>query len=50
MSPMILTIQTASPAAGIAITAGGKLLAELNLDVHKTPTEWLLESVDLMLT
>ena len=45
MSPTLLTIQTASPAGSIALTAGERLLAELNLDVRKTPTEWLLQSI-----
>ena len=45
MSPTLLTIQTASPAGSIALTAGERLLAELNLDVRQTPTEWLLQSI-----
>ena len=49
MSPTLLTIQTASPAGSIALTAGERLLAELNLDVRKTPTEWLLQSIEGLL-
>ena len=49
MSPILLTIQTASPAGSIALTAGDRLLAELNLDVRKTPTEWLLQSIEELL-
>lgn len=45
MAPTILTIQTASPAGSIAVTDGERLLAEINLDVRKTPTEWLLSSI-----
>jgi len=47
--PTLLTIQTASPAGSIALTAGERLLAELNLDVRKTPTEWLLQSIEDLL-
>ena len=49
MSPILLTIQTASPAGSIALTAGDCLLAEFNLDVRKTPTEWLLQSIEDLL-
>ncbi|MGD9020078.1 MAG: tRNA (adenosine(37)-N6)-threonylcarbamoyltransferase complex dimerization subunit type 1 TsaB [Desulfuromonadales bacterium] len=49
MSPVLLTIQTASPAGSIALTAGDRLLAEFNLDVRKTPTEWLLQSIEGLL-
>ena len=49
MSPILLTIQTASPAGSIALTAGDRLLAEFNLDVRKTPTEWLLQSIEELL-
>ena len=49
MSPTLLTIQTASPAGSIALTSGERLLAELNLDVRKTPTEWLLQSIEDLL-
>lgn len=49
MSPILLTIQTASPAGSIALTAGDRLLAEINLDVRKTPTEWLLQSIEELL-
>jgi tRNA threonylcarbamoyladenosine biosynthesis protein TsaB len=46
LSPTLLTIQTASPAGSIALSDGGHLLAELNLDSRKTPTEWLLPAID----
>lgn len=49
MSPILLTIQTASPAGSIALTAGDRLLAEFSLDVRKTPTEWLLQSIESLL-
>ena len=49
MSPILLTIQTASPAGSLAITDGERLLAEINLDVRKTPTEWLLQSIEDLL-
>lgn len=49
MSPILLTIQTASPAGSIALTAGDHLLAEFSLDVRKTPTEWLLQSIEALL-
>lgn len=49
MAPVILTIQTASPAGSLAITRGQALLAEINLDVRKTPTEWLLQSIEDLL-
>lgn len=45
MTPLLLTIQTASPAGSVALTAGDHLLAEYNLDLLKTPTEWLLKSI-----
>ncbi len=50
MSPIILTIQTASPGGSLAITDGERLLAEINLDIRKTPTEWLLQSIEDLLT
>ena len=31
------------------MTSGERLLAELNLDVRKTPTEWLLQSIEELL-
>ncbi len=34
----------------MAITDGGQILAELNLDVRSTPTEWLLSSIDELMT
>lgn len=49
MPPVILTIQTATPAGSIAISEGESLLAEINLDTRKTPTEWLLSSIDDLL-
>ena len=49
MTPILLTIQTASPAGSIALTAGDHLLAEFSLDVRKTPTEWLLQSIEALL-
>lgn len=49
MSPILLTIQTASPAGSLAITDGERLLAEINLDIRKTPTEWLLQSIEDLL-
>lgn len=49
MSPVLLSIQTASPAGSVAITRGKALLAEINLDVKRTPTEWLLSSIEELL-
>jgi tRNA threonylcarbamoyladenosine biosynthesis protein TsaB len=49
MPPILLTIQTASPAGSLAISDGERLLAEINLDVRKTATEWLLQSVEDLL-
>lgn len=49
MTPFILTIQTATPAGSLAITSGERLLAEINLDVPGTPTEWLLPAIDDLL-
>lgn len=49
MPPLILTIQTASPAGSVAISNGDLLLAEMNLDVRKTPTEWLLMAIEELL-
>lgn len=49
MAPLLLTIQTASAAGGLAITEGERLLAEINLDVRKMPTEWLLQAVEDLL-
>ena len=49
MSPVLLTIQTATPAGSLALTDGSQLLAELNLDVRMTPTEWLLSSIEELL-
>lgn len=46
MPPILLTIQTASPAGSLAISDGERLLAEINLDVRKTPTDWLLQSIE----
>jgi tRNA threonylcarbamoyladenosine biosynthesis protein TsaB len=47
--PILLTIQTASPAGSVAISDGDHLLAEINLDVRRTPTEWLLQSIEDLL-
>lgn len=49
MSPRILTIQTACPAASLALTSGKRLLAELNLDIRETPSGWLLQEIDHLL-
>ncbi len=49
MPPILLTIQTASPAGSLALSDGERLLAEINLDVRKTPTEWLLQAIDDLL-
>jgi tRNA threonylcarbamoyladenosine biosynthesis protein TsaB len=49
MPPILLTIQTASPAGGLALSDGEKLLAEVNLEVRKTATEWLLQSIEDLL-
>ena len=49
MPPILLTIQTASPAGSVALNDGEHLLAEFNLDSRKTPTEWLLAAIDDLL-
>lgn len=49
MTPIILSIQTAVPAGSLAVTAGSRLLAEINLDVPATPTEWLLPTIEDLL-
>lgn len=49
MPPIILTIQTAIPAGSLALSDGERLLAEINLDIRKNPTEWLLTAVDDLL-
>lgn len=49
MPPLILTIQTASPAGSVSVSNGERLLAEINLDVRRTPTEWLLQSIETLL-
>ena len=49
MPPILLTIQTVSPAGGLALSDGEKLLAEVNLDIRKTATEWLLQSIEDLL-
>ncbi|MCK4508411.1 MAG: tRNA (adenosine(37)-N6)-threonylcarbamoyltransferase complex dimerization subunit type 1 TsaB [Desulfuromonadales bacterium] len=49
MSPILLTIQTALPAGSLAISDGEQLLAEINLDVRSTPTEWLLQAIEDLL-
>ncbi|MDH3997601.1 MAG: tRNA (adenosine(37)-N6)-threonylcarbamoyltransferase complex dimerization subunit type 1 TsaB [Desulfuromonadales bacterium] len=49
MPPLILTMQTAIPAGGVAISDGEKLIAEINLDISKTATDWLLGTVDNLL-
>ncbi len=49
MPPILLTIQTAVPAGSLALSDGERLLAEINLDIRKNPTEWLLDAVDDLL-
>ena len=49
MPPILLTIQTAAPAGSLALSDGERLLAEINLDVRSTPTEWLLSSIEELL-
>lgn len=49
MPPILLTIQTASPAGSLALSDGERLLAEINLDVRRNPTEWLLQSIEDLL-
>lgn len=46
MSIKLLTIQTATPAGSVALTAGDRLLGELFLDVRRPHGEWLLHAVD----
>lgn len=49
MAPILLTIQTASPAGSVALSDGEHLLAEFNLDARHPPTEWLLTAIDELL-
>lgn len=49
MPPIILTIQTASPAGSVSVSNGDLLLAELNLEVRKTASDWLLPSIEDLL-
>lgn len=49
MEPILLTLQTAVPAGSLAVTAGRRLLAEINLDGAGTPTEWLLPTIEDLL-
>lgn len=49
MAPILLTIQTASPAGSLALSNGEHLLAEISLDVRTTPTEWLLPAIEDLL-
>ena len=49
MPPILLTIQTASPAGSLALSDGERLLAELNLDIRSTATDWLLQSIEDLL-
>jgi tRNA threonylcarbamoyladenosine biosynthesis protein TsaB len=49
MPPILLTLQTASPAGSLAISDGERLLAEINLDIRRTPTDWLLQAIEDLL-
>ena len=42
----LLTIQTATPAGSVALTAGEHLLAELFFDCHRPYGSWLIAAVD----
>ncbi|MEJ2470362.1 MAG: hypothetical protein P8Y96_04515 [Desulfuromonadales bacterium] len=50
MPPVLLTIQTATPAGSVAVTDGSALLAEINLQCRRTPTDWLMPMIDMLLT
>ena len=49
MSLKLLTIQTATPAGSVALTAGERLLGELFLDVRRPHGGWLLGAVEQLL-
>jgi tRNA threonylcarbamoyladenosine biosynthesis protein TsaB len=45
----LLTIQTATPAGSVALTAGDRLLGELFLDVRRPHGSWLLAAIEQLL-
>jgi len=45
-----LTIQTATPGGGVALTEGYRLLGETCLNTSRPPVEWLLEAINGLLT
>jgi tRNA threonylcarbamoyladenosine biosynthesis protein TsaB len=47
--PLLLTIQTATPAGSLALSDGDQLLVEASFDLPRTPTDWLLPALDDML-
>lgn len=49
MFPKLLTIQTATPAGSVALTAGDRLLGELFFDVRRPHGSWLLGAVEKLL-
>lgn len=46
MAVRLLTLQTATPAASLAITEDQQLIAELNLNIRRTHADWLLPALD----
>ena len=48
--PRLLTVQTATPGGGIALTEGDRLVGEISLNILKTPATWLLDALDTLLT
>jgi len=49
MTTRLLTVQTATPTASIALTEGDRLVAELLLGTPRTHTDWLLDAIEMLL-
>lgn len=47
--PRLLTVQTATPGGGVALSEGPRLIAELSLNLFRTPADWLLQGIDTLL-
>ena len=49
MAVRLLTIQTAVPAASIALSEGNQILAEFSLAVRRTHADWLIGAIERLL-
>lgn len=49
MELRFLTVQTATPGGGVALTEGHRLLGEICFNTARTPTDWLLEAINGLL-